>query len=115
MGDRNFTRLGRAVGIVIGLVLGITAGCSLAHASGDDDYFAQQYQQALQNEARQVEQRNAETMRQFQESAKESIRAAEQKQHEYTPGSHSFSYVSPSYNEGRPAACTTNGQSTYCP
>lgn len=108
------TRVSRAACVAVGLVLGGSIGAGFAFAS-DEYYWAKQYQQELQTEQRQTEQRNAETLRHFQESAKETIRAAEEAQRAYTPGSHSFSYTSPDHNGGRPVACTTNGQSTYCP
>jgi hypothetical protein len=107
------TRLGRTVGVIIGLVLGSLIGAGLAMAA-DEDLDNRAFQDTVRSEALQAEQRDHEYKAEQHREAEERSREAQRQVQRDSERNRSYTRISPYENEGRPQACTTNGQSTYC-
>ncbi len=102
----------RGLGVTLGLLLGVLIGAGLAFASNESDF--QSFQQTVQREAAEQEQRDtAYKAQQYRHEAEQSREQQEKFQRGFDQN-RSYSLVSPYQNGGRPQACTTNGQDTYC-
>lgn len=107
------TRMGRAAGVAVGILLGSLIGAGLAFAA-DEDLDNRAFQDTVRREALQAEQRDHEYKADQHREAEERSREAQQQVQRDSERNRSHTRISPYENEGRPQACTTNGQSTYC-